>query len=748
MTLRFFVCPLLFMALWGCRDEMDDYYDRPSYLRGNAYEYLAERGNYTQFLKALEMTGYRDALDGRGLYTVFAPDDEAFGRYLAKKGVGSLEELNLDSLKLLVAYHLIEFSFNREDFLAFSKTASAEEPEEGDGSCYKFETLAQQTITLTKHPVTGEEKKIYNQKKFLPVISTRLLETQKSNDYENDYRVFFPDINWQGDRNRLYVANAAVLESGIPLDNGYMNLVDEVIDVLPTVYQALENDDNYSVFRGLYDRFVNFQFDADKTKNYAELGDSVFYFYHYMAPTNGDDLPDIACEWTVQENESDYEARLKYAFNCFAPTDKALTDYINRFWEGKYNWQDVPLLNLYYLLKSHCANRQTLLLPSKIDAGIEGYYGEKWGLGRRDIERAQFCSNGVMYGIDRVLEPAMFNMVMQPFFKYDRFSTMLNIAHKQGTFVSMVDPDREFTIFAVNDKNLREKYGYYADLNGNPNSTDVINGRVVIKRFVSDENHNYTDMGNGEQASFISNQVVDGFVSPGGHNSGRKYYATRNQYHYIYTENGNIYGEDGVAVSPENQWTMEYDNGSGRGLVYEMQDKFGAQKDGIGMQLFKNSKKYQRFYEALLSVGLLKLLPENAETVEEVTNVEMDWLKGENTIVFAPTNDAWDASVVPIDSAEKANYLKFFFVPLKENKLNDYILPNLGTTGTYDTRFAYSPVVKGKMTINFVDDKRLRISNEENVSVLTDDEVPFFATDGLIYGITGMINAPGRESKQ
>lgn len=741
MSLRFFAYLILFLSFWGCRNEMDSYYERPKYLRGNAYAYLQEKGNYTYFLQALEMTNYSDALDGRGLYSVFAPDDEAFKRYLAKKGKSSLQEMDKDSLKLLVSYHLIEFSFNRQDFLAFSKTASAEEPIVGDGSCYKFETLAQEGISLTKNPITEDEKKVYHQKKFLPVLSTRLFDTQGSTDYAGDYKMFFPDIQWQGDQDHLYVANAAVLESGIPLDNGYMYLVDEVIDLLPTVYHALEENNNYRIFKDLYNRFVNFQYDADKTKNYAELGDSIFMFYHYLAPNAGDDLPDLACEWTVQENEADYEARLKYAYNCFAPSNDVLNTYINSFWEGKYNYQDVPLLSMYYLLKAHCANRQTLILPSKIDKGIEGYYGEKWELERKNIEVSKFCSNGVLYGIDRILEPAMFTMVMQPFFKYDRFNTMLNIAHKQETFITMVDPDREFTIFAVDNGALKEKYGYYADLNGNPTNSDPLDGRVVIKRFINETNQSLTDMNDGEQKAFITNQVIDGIVHYGYQYTGRKYYATKNQYHYIYTENGDIYGENQVSMDPLNTWTYEYENGSGSGVVYEMPDKFGAEKDGIGMHLFRNSAKYQKFYEALLNADLLKLLPEGATTAAEVKDVELAWLKGERTLVFAPTNDAWDETIVPVDSTEKSNFLKYFFIPVKENKMNEYVLPNLGTPGLYDTRYAYSPVVKAKMRIDFVDDKRLRLSNEAGNSVLTDSDVPFFATDGVIFGITKVITA-------
>lgn len=738
MFTKVLIAFLSFLLFTGCRDEVKEYYERPDYLRGNAYEFLQERGNFTYFLSALEMTGYKDALDGRGLYSVFAPNDESFQRYMTKKGKTSLQDFNLDSLKILISYHLIEFSFNRSDFLAFSKTASAEEPEEGDGSCYKYETLAQEGIKTMTDPNTVRNVKVYQQKKFLPVLSTRLFRTQESNNYESDYKVFFPSINWQGDDNHLYVANAAVVESGIPIDNGYMYVVDEVIEPLPTVYNALAGQSsNFKIFKELYDRFAYMYYDANKTKDYAELGDSLFQFYHYLPPTAGEDLPDIACEWTVSENESDYEARLKYAFNCFVPTDNVLAPYIQNFF-GVEHYQDIPLLNLYYLLKAHVANRQKLILPSQLDKGLEGSLGEEWTVERNNLVATQFCSNGVLYGIDKVLEPAVFTMVMRPFFQYPRFSTMLNIAHKQGTFGAMVDPEREYTIFAIANDALKDKYGYNVNYYANED-IDVLNGRVTIETFNNEEDHTIRTMSGDEQSAFIQNQVVDGYIKPQETMGKRVFYPTRESYHFIYTENGQIYGENRSSISPLETWEFTYPNGDGRGIVYEVGDKFQSNKENVGMALFSNADKYQKFYQALLEANLIQLKPDGVTNIADVTAVEMDWLKGERCMVFAPLNNAWDETKVPTDSVELDRFLKFFFVPMVENKLQDYILPNHGTTGTYETRCAYTPATKAKMRITFSNDKQLNIANEDNLTVQTDGEVPFFATDGLIYGIKELL---------
>lgn len=724
----------------GCKSEIDGYFERPDYLKGNSYEFLKEKGNYTQFLKALEMTGYKDALDGRGLFSVFAPDDDAFSRYFKKFGKSSLTDFNIDSLKVLISYHIIEYSFNREDFLAFTKTSSAEEVEPGDGSNYKFETLAQEKIKMMEDPDKKKTVKVFNEKKFLPIISTTLLKTQESHNFEEDYKLFFPSIKWQGDKDKLYVANAAVTEAGTPVDNGYIYLVNEVISPLNTVYNNLEQDDDYRVFRETYDRFAYMHYDADITKNYAALGDSLFLFYHHLPHTTGDDLADIAQEWTVSKLENDYESRLKYSYNCFAPKNDVFVDFMNSYFEGVSHYSEVPLLKIYYLLKSHVTNRQKLILPSLIDKGIEGAYGEKWNLKRSNISKYELCSNGVIYGIDRILEPAVFTMVMQPFFKYPYFNTMLNIAHKQGTFTTMVDPEREFTVFAIKDDVLKEKYGYAVDLNGNPESNDKINGRVLIKEYTSEKDHGIRNMSAEEQSNFINTQIVQGYVD---HTSskGRFFYPTREPFHFIYTENGNIYGEDGNSISPEASWKFDYKNGGGRGIVYQVDDKFKSNKENVGMTLFKESNKFQKFYEALLNAKLIEPLPKGVENYADITGMEMSWLKGERVMLFAPTNDAWDETVIPTDSLELDNFLKFFFIPMKENKISDYILPKYGVPGKFDTRHSYSPAVKAKLDINFVDDKRLRITNEGGKSVITDGEIPYFAKDGIIYGITNLLRA-------
>lgn len=235
---RLLVLFVLCSALWGCEDKIDKYYERPDWLRGNAYELMQERGNFSMFLEAVDRAGYKTVLNGRELCTVMAPNDEAFQRYLTRHGYSGVADIPNDSLKLLVTYHIMKRSYEPDMLLGFHVEADADA--EGDGTSFKFETYAQPDPFNMTDPLTGRKIKTANENLYLPVISTRLFTTNECTNYEENYRFFWPEVNWQGDNEQLYVQNATVIEKGIPTDNGFLYILNEVCEPLRTIYNALE----------------------------------------------------------------------------------------------------------------------------------------------------------------------------------------------------------------------------------------------------------------------------------------------------------------------------------------------------------------------------------------------------------------------------------------------------------------------------------------------------------------------------
>jgi len=54
-----------------------------------AAEVLAEEGEFSNFIRALELSGVGDMLEKKGPYTVFAPMDDVFNKYTMGGPVGS-----------------------------------------------------------------------------------------------------------------------------------------------------------------------------------------------------------------------------------------------------------------------------------------------------------------------------------------------------------------------------------------------------------------------------------------------------------------------------------------------------------------------------------------------------------------------------------------------------------------------------------------------------------------------------------
>ena len=72
----------------------------------NTMDLLYELGNYSSFVKAVELTGMQDELTGTEAKTVFAPNDAAFVALLSEMGVDRLEDIPTETLANIVSYHI------------------------------------------------------------------------------------------------------------------------------------------------------------------------------------------------------------------------------------------------------------------------------------------------------------------------------------------------------------------------------------------------------------------------------------------------------------------------------------------------------------------------------------------------------------------------------------------------------------------------------------------------------------------
>ena len=117
-----FLLSLIMLIAVSCTDK-DEYYERPGWLEPPIYQVLEKEGRFSQYLKCVDRTLYATSLKGSGLYTVFAPNDQAFAAYLASKGVNSVSELPDSVVNRIVSYSILynQYPYERlTDVLAIS----------------------------------------------------------------------------------------------------------------------------------------------------------------------------------------------------------------------------------------------------------------------------------------------------------------------------------------------------------------------------------------------------------------------------------------------------------------------------------------------------------------------------------------------------------------------------------------------------------------------------------------------------
>ncbi|GAA3941678.1 fasciclin domain-containing protein [Chitinophaga oryziterrae] len=157
---------------------------------------------FSSFLKIISITGDEGFLGVYGAYTAFVPDNDAISAYLQLKGKGAVENIDVQELKDLVKFHLLEDTISTSSF--------------SDGKLNRLTMYGQYLIT-------GASNKDG---------VTRITVNRQAN----------------------------IIESNIRVGNGIIHVIDHVLQ--PAVYTLaamIENDPRYSIFSqavketGLYD---------------------------------------------------------------------------------------------------------------------------------------------------------------------------------------------------------------------------------------------------------------------------------------------------------------------------------------------------------------------------------------------------------------------------------------------------------------------------------------------------------------
>lgn len=100
--------PLLLLAFtFSCKKGFKDYYADKNPKGGYLYEKISTDPHFSIFSKGLERAGLVQFIGQGGLYTVFAPTDDAFSTFLGSNGYATIDDVPIDKLFRILSFHIV-----------------------------------------------------------------------------------------------------------------------------------------------------------------------------------------------------------------------------------------------------------------------------------------------------------------------------------------------------------------------------------------------------------------------------------------------------------------------------------------------------------------------------------------------------------------------------------------------------------------------------------------------------------------
>lgn len=447
----FFYLAILVLFTSCHKKEWDAYYGRPSSLAPPIYQELQARGNFSHLLSAIDKAGYSKTLSKGGYWTMFAPNDDAFEKFFKENGIKGDEGIDSTMAQKIVRYALVYNAYRKEQLIDEQASGGAD-----TSMAFKRKTAYYNFVytengrKLIAANRNGSFDPDDNNNKYIPYFLGAFFSAQHLS--ATDYNFFYPNTPYSG----FNVAGAQVVNADIPAENGIIDEVDKVILPLPSLEDYLASHPEYSEFKRLLDKLVNYQSNAAITeRNYALTGsaDSVYVKLYDAGGVNGLAFSPNNENFFLSSTDAQADG-----WSMVIPTNDALIPYEKDILVHYGTFDAAPPSVLISLLNAHLW--QTTIWPSRFSITPNSEQ-ELPTFNLTDITDSKVCSNGFFYGSNKVQQANVFRTIYGKAFLDPAYSLMTRALDADIKF-SIINPKGHYTMFMMSNKVLND-YGYSYD---------------------------------------------------------------------------------------------------------------------------------------------------------------------------------------------------------------------------------------------------------------------------------------------
>ena len=468
---------ILMLLMYSCTQE-PDIYKRPDWLEGKVYTQILAQPELSTFATAIELTGYDEILDVSGSYTVFSPSNDAWNLYFANsKKYKSIQEIPIQELTEIVKYHIVQnpwskiqlrtldvygwidtLDINNDKAKGFKRETLLLDPNRkygissvGTGNQSKF--IIVDTLQTNKY-----RKVITDARKFVPIFYQEYFDIYDLN--KSDYEFYF---NRPFDSpNDIYFAGGKLISDEISAENGFVYVIDRVVEPLENSSQIIENisgSNQYTDFLNVVNLFPRFVYNREKTfaQPGADQGLTVDSLFDLTFPQLAFDFNSERTSPPTGTYGLPPNVTIRYHHGLMAPTNAAFQSFIDEYIKIPGGWGTFAGAsdNIKKIIANTYMSTNTIY-PTDFQKGF--YNGELdiVKLDEADIIEKKFGSNSTFIGLKKALVPRAFKSVTGPVYLQRGFNKVMNAIEQSGLLSALKRENKDYMFFVENDANTSQ----------------------------------------------------------------------------------------------------------------------------------------------------------------------------------------------------------------------------------------------------------------------------------------------------
>lgn len=457
----------------SCIDEdQPEKYKRPEWLAGKLYTQIQDIDELSTFARCIELTGYDKIIDVSGSYTVFAPSNEAMSNWLAQNpNYNSIEEIPIPELTRLVKFHIVQNPWTKSQLRTldvfgwidsldvtndkpkgFKRETLLREPDRKFGwvNVYGGTTRIVDTLNTNQY-----RKVITDTRKYVPIFFKEYFNIYdlQGSDYE-----FYFNRPFNGG-NDIYIGNALITGDEIFAENGFIYVIDQVVEPLRNAYDILEHatgNDTYTQFLNLLNDFPRFNYNQGRTfaQEGADQGLQVDSLFDLTFPQLTFNLTSERTQPPSGTYGLPGNVTIRYHHGLMAPTNSAFDKLINDYIKIPNGWgtlEGAPQHIRRIIAKTHMSAN-----PVYVTDMQKGFYNGENDLvhiSPDNIIYKEYGSNSTFIGLKEAIVPRAFSSVTGPVYLRQGFAKIMYAVENTELLPLLKRENRNYMFFVESDMN-------------------------------------------------------------------------------------------------------------------------------------------------------------------------------------------------------------------------------------------------------------------------------------------------------